>query len=315
MTTRVLITGGAGYIGSVLTQALLGPDPHETSEFDVVVVDNFMWNQTSLNHLCGYLNLEIVKGDCRDMRIMGPLLDACDVFIPLAALVGAPLCEQWKGDAESINLFAIAHTINLLSLNQRVLIPNTNSGYGTVKNGECTEETPFNPISVYGTTKAEAEEFVLNRPNAVSFRLATVFGMSPRMRMDLLVNDFVWRAMTDGYVVLYEPNAMRNYIHIRDVARVFLHGIRTKLPDGAYNVGLSNANLSKADLCKEIQKQFPTFEVKTSLFGMDPDKRDYVVSNAKIEKSGFSLRFDLAEGIMELRKGYQQFRRYSYGNI
>jgi nucleoside-diphosphate-sugar epimerase len=313
MTTRVLITGGAGYIGSILTELLIGP-PHDITGFDVVVVDSFMWNQTSLNHLSCNLNLEIVKGDCRDMRLMGPLLKQCDVFIPLAALVGAPLCEQRQEDAQTINCEAVDDAVKRLSPDQRVLIPNTNSGYGTVPVGECTEETPSNPLSVYGRTKQEAENFVLQRRNAVSFRLATVFGMSPRMRMDLLVNDFVWRAMTDGYVVLYEPDAMRNYIHIRDVARVFLHGI-TQIPDGAYNVGLSTANMSKVGLCKEIQKQFPSFEVRTSSFGVDPDKRDYVVSNAKIEKSGFMPKFGLGEGIMELRKGYQQMRRHQYGNV
>jgi len=314
MTIRVLITGGAGYIGSILAQSLVGCDPHAVTDYDVVVVDNFMWEQQSLNHLCGNFNLEIIKGDCRDMRLMRSLLKKCDVFIPLAALVGAPLCEAHEEDAWSTNYHAIADSVSAISHSQRILVPITNSGYGTVKIGECTEETPFNPISVYGRTKANAETVVLSRPNAVSFRLATVFGMSPRMRMDLLVNDFVWRAMTDGYVMLYEHDAMRNYIHVRDVARVFLHGIMTKLPDGIYNVGLSSANLSKFQLCQEIRKQFPDFTIVCGP-GADPDKRDYVVSNAKIEASGFTPRFSLQEGIVELKNGYQQLRRYVHGNI
>lgn len=305
---NILITGGAGYIGSVLSAACLA------WEYDVTVVDNFMWGQTPLNNLCESPDFHIVRGDCRDMRLMEPLLRKCDAFIPLAALVGAPLCGADTYAAETTNFGAIKNAMNLLSSSQRILIPNTNSGYGTKKDGECDENTSLNPISLYGVTKAWAETYVLQRENAVSFRLATVFGMSPRMRMDLLVNDFVWRAATDGFVGLYEPNAVRNYIHVRDVARVFLHGLTTKIADGAYNVGLSSANLSKFDLCKEIWKQFPNFEF-IGMCGSDPDKRDYVVSNAKIEATGFKPRVSLAEGIAELKKGYQQFKRYGHGNV
>lgn len=310
---NILITGGAGYIGSVLVKYLLA-----SQEAKVVVVDNFLYQQTSLNHLCWDNNLEIVKGDARDMRIMEPLLKTCDVFIPLAALVGAPLCDLNPFEAQSTNYLAVVQATQFLSPQQRVLIPNTNSGYGTKTDGECTEETPLNPISLYGITKMRAEEVVLSRRNAVSFRLATVFGMSPRMRMDLLVNDFVWRAMTDSYVVLYEAHAKRNYIHVQDVARVFEHGCGDEewtIPDGAYNVGLSDANLSKHELCGEIQKVFPEFEFVVSNFKTDPDKRDYIVSNRKIESCGFVPRYRLHDGIVELAKGYKQFRRCAYGNV
>lgn len=305
---EVLVTGGAGYIGSVLVEHLLG------NGCVVTVVDNFMWGQTPLNHLCTK-RLKIIKGDARDMSLMAPLLRKCDVFIPLAALVGAPLCAERAEDTVATNLGAIATALEHLSASQRILYPNTNSGYGSVLEGECTEETAFKPLSLYGRTKAEAERAVLTKPNAAVFRLATVFGMSPRMRMDLLVNDFTYRAITDGFVILYEPHFMRNYIHVRDVARVFLHGINVKL-SGAYNVGLSTANLSKEDLCLEIKKIVPNFEIQMSKSDTsDPDQRNYVVSNAKIERSGFLPRFTLPEGIVELVNGFQQFKRYPYGNV
>lgn len=309
---NVLITGGAGYIGSVLTEALLtANDP-----VHVTVVDNFMWGQTSLNHLCHRDNLDIIRGDARDMRTMRGLLAKCDTFIPLAALVGAPLCDRRSHEAQEVNCNAIRDAFRCLSPTQRVLYPNTNSGYGNVPVGECTEETSLKPLSTYGRTKQEAENFVMERKNSVAFRLATVFGMSPRMRLDLLVNDFTYRAVMDGFIILYEPEYVRNYIHIRDVARVFLHAMMTKLPDGAYNVGLSTANLSKAELCKEIARVVNGFEVQPSRSGAsDPDQRNYVVSNAKIERSGFLPCYTLLDGIVELVRGFQQFKRYQYGNV
>lgn len=221
MTNNILITGGAGYIGSILTEQLI----RSSDDYHVTVVDNFMWGQTSLNHLCYNQRLTIIKGDARDIRLMGDLLRRCDVFIPLAALVGAPLCSARQDDAVTTNLLAIGHAIQYLSQSQRVIYPNTNSGYGSVPVGECTEETPFNAVSLYGKTKTDAEKQVLSRLNSVVFRLATVFGMSPRMRLDLLVNDFTHRAVMDGFMILYEPHFMRNYIHVRDVARVFMHEI------------------------------------------------------------------------------------------
>lgn len=311
---HVLVTGGAGYIGSVLVRQLL---VHEDVG-RVTVVDNFMWNQTSLNHLCFDTKLSIVKGDVRDMRIMEPLLRACDVFIPLAALVGAPLCEANQDDAVFINNVAIHQALSHLTPGQRVIYPNTNSGYGIGEQGKfCTEESPLNPISHYGRTKVRAEEIVLSRQNAVVFRLATVFGMSSRMRFDLLVNDFVWKALTDRYVVLFEPHFKRNYIHIRDVARAFVHfsGLFENLRDGVYNVGLSDANLSKAELCQQIKKQVHDFTWLEAPIGEDPDKRDYIVSNKKIEATGFLPRYSLSQGIAELINGYQQFKRYPHGNV
>lgn len=312
---RILVTGGAGYIGSVLVDYLTSAENYRDMSNHVTVVDNFMWGQTSLNHLCNRPYFDIVKGDARDVRVMVPLLKKTDVFIPLAALVGAPLCERDVPAAETTNFNAITDALKVLVKDQRILYPNTNSGYGSVPVGECTEDTAFNPVSIYGSLKALAERAVLNRQNSVAFRLATVFGMSPRMRLDLLVNDFTYRAVTDGFVVLYEPHFMRNYIHVRDVARVFLHALMTKIEGGAYNVGLSTANLSKGELCKEIRKVVPEFEIIISRVGTDPDQRNYVVSNAKIEATGFMPHFSLQEGIIELVRGFRQFKRYQYGNV
>lgn len=306
---KILVTGGAGYIGAVLTEALL------THGFDVTVVDNFMWGVPSLAHLCRYWGLNIVRGDARDMRVMRPLLKQHDVLIPLAALVGAPLCDRDNHGAISTNRDAIFNAVDNMSDDQRILYPNTNSGYGVGGEELCTEESPLRPVSLYGTTKCAAEDTLLNRGNAVVFRLATVFGMSPRMRLDLLVNDFVWRAVNDKSVTLFEPHFRRNYIHVRDVANVFLYALTVNLFDGAYNVGLSSANLSKWQLCEQIAKQVPGFVFNEAAIGEDPDKRDYIVSNEKIETAGWRPQLSLAEGIAELVKGYHMLKRCPYGNV
>jgi nucleoside-diphosphate-sugar epimerase len=309
----ILITGGAGYLGSVLTPHLLGLG-HK-----VTVLDNFMHRQTPLNHLCADPNFDVVRGDSRDEAKLKPLLAKADIVIPMAAIVGAPACDADKTACISTNRDAVATLAKLSSISQRILIPTTNSGYGVgQKDKFCTEDTPINPISLYGTTKMDAEKIVLDRGNGISFRLATVFGMSPRMRMDLLVNDFVYRAITDRAVVLFEPHFKRNYIHVRDVARAFHHGIDkfdTMKQQGVFNVGLSDANISKMELCEEIKKQLPNFVFEEAAIGEDPDKRDYIVSNERIEGTGYKPTFPLKAGITELIRGYRMMRPNPYTNL
>jgi len=283
----------------------------------VTVLDNFLFGQASLNQLCSEPNFEVYRGDARDPEVLKPLLRGADIIIPLAALVGAPLCNNDKIGAETLNRDAILTLIKHTSWEQRILMPITNSGYGIGEAGKfCTEETPLRPISLYGRTKVEAEQAVLERGNSISFRLATVFGMSPRMRIDLLVNDFVYRAVHDRAVVLFEAHFKRNYIHVRDVARVFLHGICNfaTMRDEPYNVGLSDANLSKLELCQRIQQYLPSFMFLEAPIGEDPDKRDYIVSNEKIERTGYRPQFSLDDGIRELIKGYRMLRNSIYGN-
>jgi nucleoside-diphosphate-sugar epimerase len=312
MSYSILVTGGAGYLGSTLAPALLA------AGHKVTVLDNFMFRQSPLNQLCAEPGFDVVRGDARDEAVLRPLLRQADIFIPLAALVGAPLCDNDKLGAESTNLGAVRTALSLMSPQQRVLLPTTNSGYGIGEPGQfCTEETPLRPISLYGRTKVEAERAALDRGNAISFRLATVFGMSPRLRIDLLVNDFVYRAVTDRALMLFEPHFKRNYIHVRDVARAFLHGIDRfeTMRDRPYNVGLSDANLSKLELCQRIQAHVPKFVFLEAPIGEDPDKRDYIVSNARIEATGFTPRHSLDDGIRELIKGYRMIRNAAYGNV
>jgi nucleoside-diphosphate-sugar epimerase len=308
----VLVTGGAGYIGSILVQALLSEGHH------VTVLDNFMFGQAPLNHLCADPNFEVLRGDAREEAVLRPLLKHADYIIPLAALVGAPLSDLDKSATETTNRDAILTLIRLAGREQRILMPVTNSGYGVGEKGKfCTEETPLRPITLYGRTKVEAEKAILERGNAITFRLATVFGMSPRMRIDLLVNDFVYRAVNDRAVVLFEAHFKRNYIHVRDVARVFLHGMDNfdVMKNCPYNVGLSHANLSKAELCAKIQEHLPKFVFLEAQVGEDPDKRDYIVSNEKIEATGFRPRYSLDFGIRELIKGYRMLRNSIYSNV
>jgi nucleoside-diphosphate-sugar epimerase len=309
---NIVVTGGAGYLGSVLVPALL------EAGHRITVLDTFMFGQNSLAQLCHLDAFDVVRGDARDMAALKPLVAKADIVIPLAALVGAPLCDADPIAATSTNLDAVRELVTLLSPTQRILMPITNSGYGIGEKGkECTEDTPLRPISLYGRTKVDAERAVLERGNAISFRLATVFGMAPRMRIDLLVNDFVHRAVTDRTVVLFEPHFKRNYIHIRDVARAFLHGIDNfeRMKDLAYNVGLSDANLSKAELCAKIKAHLPKFVYLEAPVGEDPDKRDYIVSNARIEQTGFHPKYSLDDGIRELIKGYRMLRNTVYGNV
>ncbi len=311
MPTKVLITGGAGYIGSVMTRAFL------EKGFEVVVLDNFMYRQSSLLDLCAFEGLRVVRGDCRDESLMAELLKTPDVVIPLAALVGAPLCDRDRLGAETINLKAVQMICRLASRSQRILFPVTNSGYGIGEKGAfCTEESPLKPISFYGRTKVDAERAILDRGNAVTLRLATAFGVSPRMRLDLLVNDLVHRAVVDRTAVIFEGHFRRNFIHVRDIARAFLHAIERfdAMKDKPYNLGLDDANLSKIELCKIIQGVLPQFVFIEAPIGEDPDKRDYVVSNARILATGFRPEWNLQRGIRELVKAYEIIGGGSFAN-
>jgi nucleoside-diphosphate-sugar epimerase len=309
-TPRILVTGGAGYLGSILVPALLARG------CAVTVVDSFLYGQTSLLDCCADEKLAIVRGDVRDERLMLPLLKKADVIMPLACLVGAPLCAQKPLEARSINLDAILMLLQNASKEQRFISPTSNSGYGIGQDGVfCTEETPMNPVSLYGTLKVELEKALLDA-GAVSLRLATVCGISPRMRLDLLVNDFTYRAVTDRFIVLFEAHFKRNYIHVRDVARAFLHALDhfDAMRGQPYNVGLSDANLSKMELCLEIQKQVPDFTIMEAPIGKDPDQRNYIVSNDKIEATGYRPQVSLPRAITELIKGYQVIRRNQHAN-
>lgn len=312
MFHKILVTGGAGYLGSVLVPKLLA------AGHSVTVLDSFMFRQTSLADCCATDAFDVIRGDCRDERLLAELVAKHDTFIPLAALVGAPLCDRDALGAVSTNRDAVRLLCRLVSPSQRVLMPVTNSGYGIGQPDiPCTEESPLKPISLYGMSKVEAEQAVLERENSISFRLATVFGMAPRMRMDLLVNDFVYRAVTDRALVIFEGHFKRNYIHIRDVARVFLHGLENfqTMRGRAYNVGLEDANLTKLELCAVIQKHLPKFVYLEALIGEDPDKRDYIVSNQRILSTGWAPEWELDHGIRELIKGYTILRNSAFGNV
>ncbi len=312
MALKVLITGGAGYIGSVLAKTLLAEG------FAVTVIDRFMYGQNSLLDCCCDKNFSVIRGDVRDKETLSKAMDGAHFIIHLAALVGAPLCDLDPVAATTTNLEATNLLISLRSPGQKILFPCTNSGYGIGEIDKyCTEETPLRPISLYGKTKVQAEKAILESGDSISYRLATVFGVSPRMRVDLLVNDFVYRAFTDHYVIIFEGRFKRNYIHIADVARVFLHGIRNfeSMKNQVYNVGLSDANLTKVELCAAIKKYIPNFVYLESEIGEDPDKRDYLVSNEKIEKTGFMPKFSMDDGILQLMKAYTIIRNKGYSNI
>jgi len=307
----ILVTGGAGYIGSTLVPALL------ESGHAVTVLDNFMYEQNSLAACCANHRFSVMRGDSRQEAALRPLVAKADVIIPLAAVVGAPACDRDPVAATSTNRDAIALLAGLLGAGQRLLYPNTNSGYGIgERDKQCTEDAPLRPVSLYGRDKVEAERIVLQRENALSFRFATVFGMSPRMRLDLLVNDFVHRALTDRSIMLFEGHFKRNYIHVRDVARAFLHGVENfaAMRGRPFNVGLSDANLSKIELCGRIKRFLPELVYVEAPIGRDPDKRDYIVSNARIEATGFAPHHSLDDGIAELIKGLPMLGKGAYRN-
>lgn len=309
---RVLVTGGAGYLGSVLCEHLLD------AGYQVTVVDNLIYQQHGLFHLCANPRFQFVFGDARDEDLMRRLIKNADVLIPLAAIVGAPACDLDAGMAKSVNLEAILSLNRLRSSNQLVVYPTTNSGYGT-QSGDvyCTEDTLLEPVSLYGQTKVQAEAALLETPNAISLRLATVFGVSPRMRLDLLVNHFVYAAVTDGYIVIFEKDFKRNYVHIRDVAACFLYCIENadKMVGRPYNVGLDAANLSKEELALKVKEHVPNFYIHFSEVGSDPDKRNYIVSNQRLREAGFEAMRSLDDGIIELLKVYQMMGRSPFKNV
>lgn len=308
----ILVTGGAGYLGSTLVPHLLAAGHR------VTVLDSFLYRENSLAQVCANPRFDVVNGDARSAETLKPLVAKADVVIPLAALVGAPLCNRDPIGATATNRDAVDTLCRMMSCEQRVIMPITNSGYGIGEVGKaCTEDSPLRPVSLYGINKVEAEQIVLERENSISFRLATVFGMSPRMRIDLLVNDFVHRAVNDRFVVLFEAHFKRNYIHVRDVARAFQHAIDnfTEMRGRPFNVGLSDANISKAELCERIKAQVPSFVYLEAPVGEDPDKRDYIVSNGRIEATGYKPAYSLDDGIRELIKGFRMIRNTIYGNV
>lgn len=312
MAERVLVTGGAGYLGSILCEHLLD------AGYRVTVVDNLMYGQASLFHICAHPGFEFVRGDAREEDLMQRLVKEADIIIPLAAIVGAPACKQDPWLAKSVNLEAVQLINRLRSPQQLVIYPTTNSGYGT-KSGEtyCTEDTPLEPISLYGQTKVQAELELLETANIITLRLATVFGMAPRMRLDLLVNHFVYAAVTDGYLVIFEKDFKRNYIHIRDVADCMIHSIQNadRMVGRAYNAGLDEANLSKEELALKVKEYVPNFYIHFAPIGSDPDKRNYIVSNQRLREAGFVAKRSIDAGIQELIKGYRLLGRAPFKNV
>lgn len=310
--SKILVTGGAGYIGSVLVPMLLN-EGHE-----VTVIDDFYYGQSTLLDVCLNPKFTIVRGDVRDESLMRQLMKDKDYIIPLAAMVGFPLCEKDKTAAQTINFDAIKMITELRSKDQRIIYPCTNSGYGVGQGDSyCTEDTPMNPISLYGITKSRAEKAVLDAGNSLTFRFATVFGASPRMRIDLLVNDFVYRAVFDRTAVIFQGEFKRNYIHVRDAAGAFVFAINNfeKMEGKPYNCGLSSANLSKIELCEKIKEHIPGFVYLEAPVGEDPDKRDYIVSNERLEGCGWKPKYSLDDGIEELKKVYTIIKKNQYSNI
>jgi nucleoside-diphosphate-sugar epimerase len=300
---KILITGGAGYLGSVITGAMLD-EGHE-----VTVLDKLLFNQTSLLQYTSDSNFKFIYGDVRNEILLERLCDEANVIIPLAAIVGFPACAAEPQLAKDINFKQIVNVVKFTNgKNKKILYPNTNSGYGIAEGQtECTEESPLTPISVYGQTKCDAENFLKTSTDAIIFRLATVFGVSPRMRTDLLVNDFVYKAITDKYIVVFEKSFKRNFIHVKDVANAFVFMLKNydQYKGEVFNVGLTTANLSKQELLEKIQTHVKDFAVSYNDFYEDPDKRDYIVSNHKIESTGWEPYWNLDMGIKQLIQGYQ----------
>lgn len=308
---KILVTGGAGYIGSVLVPLLLR-EGHE-----VTVLDNFLYRQTSLVGCCADPAFRILRGDCRDEATVLRALDGQDFVIPLAAIVGFPACDNDKTAAKTVNQDAVEMLLRLKAPEQKVIFPCTNSGYGLGQGQTyCTESSPISPITLYGRTKMAAESAVLSCGNGACFRFATLFGGSPRMRTDLLVNDFVYRAVFDRTLVVFEGAFMRNYLHVRDAANAFLFALGhfDEMKGQTFNCGLSDANLSKLELCEKIKEHIPSFVYLQAPVGEDPDKRNYLISNEKLERLGYRTRYSLDFGIEELIKVYSILKKSSYGN-
>ena len=299
---KVLITGGAGYLGSILSRELLDLG------YNVTVYDNLMYKQLSLVDVCHYPNFEFVMGDVRDRKNLLSYIKNSDVIFPLAAIVGFPACDKDKKLATEVNYEQIKFIVENLRDDQKIIYPNSNSGYGVGEDGiHCTEESPLNPVSHYGQTKVDAESIIVDNGNGITLRLATVFGTSPRMRLDLLVNEFVYKAITDTYITVFEKDFKRNYIHIQDVISAFVFMLENyeKYNGEMFNVGLSDSNLNKEELVYKIKKFIPHFDINFSDFYSDPDKRNYIVSNDKIEARGWSPKYSLDDGIRELIKAYR----------
>lgn len=310
---KVLITGGAGYLGSVLTEVLLNKG------YQVTAIDNLIYKQTSVAPFTYNKNFKFVLGDVRDESVLKPLVENHDVIIPLAAIVGMPACKANPQAAIDINYYQVKNITEWVTKDQMVMIPNTNSQYGS-STEIITEESPFKPLSLYAETKCDAEKAVLDSGNGIAMRLATVFGMSYRMRMDLLVNDFVYKALTDGSLVLFESHFVRNYIHVRDIANTFLFMIENydKCNNNAFNVGLTEANCTKLELATHIKKYLPELVIIENDFKQDFDQRNYIVSNAKLESQGWEPTFTLQQGIQELIEGYQlitKFKNKDFTNL
>ena len=300
---KILIAGGAGYIGNVLTDTLLGKE-----EYNVTVFDNLIHRNGAILEQCGKRNFEFIYGDVRNQELYKKLIGEHDVIINLAAYVGAPLCNRFPTEAKQVNQESAEFLARTVHKDQLVIYATTNSGYGLGlhKDGKavfCTEETPLTPISIYGETKSAAEAAIMESGNNISFRLATVFGCSRKMRMDLLVNDFVWRAWNDRFIVLFESHFMRNSVHIRDVANAIMWGIeKDKMRGNIYNLGNTEINISKMQLCQTIKKHIPDFYITESPINEDPDKRNYIVSNEKLESLGWYCKYSLDYGIQEILK-------------
>jgi nucleoside-diphosphate-sugar epimerase len=313
MAERVLVTGGLGYLGSILCEHLLA------ASYQVTALDNLLYGtgQQGLYHLCANPSFAFIRGDIRDAEVMKPALQHADVIVHLAAIVGAAACDRDPVMASSVNVDAVRLLDRLRSPNQLVVFPNTNSGYGiTSAETLCTEDSPQKPISLYGRTKVEAEKILLERQNGIALRLATVFGMSPRMRLDLLVNHFVHAACKVGYLVIFEKDFKRNFVHIRDVADCVIHCLKNAdhMTGRAYNVGLDAANLSKAELALKIKKHVLNFYIHFAAIGQDPDKRNYIVSSERLRAAGFEAKRSLDDGIRELLKGYAMESRGLFRN-
>ena len=296
---KILITGGAGYLGSTLAEYLLD------NGYSVTVFDNLLYKQLSILHLFKRSKFKFVNGDVRDTEKLLDQVQQHDVIIPLAAIVGMPACKANPQMAIDINFKHIDNIVNVLRDDQKLILPNTNSQYGS-SDQVITEDSPFKPLSLYAQTKCDAEDSVLKKGNGVVLRLATVFGVSPRMRQDLLVNDFVYKSMVDGYLVLFEAHFKRNYIHVQDIAQTFEFMIRNyeRCQGQAFNVGLSTANLSKLELAEKIKEHIPSLVIKQDDFKEDFDKRNYIVSNEKIERLGWKPLYDLDYGIKQLIEAY-----------
>lgn len=307
---KVLITGGAGYLGSVLTELLLDQG------YQVTVLDNIMYKQTSLLHLCNHNNFNFIKGNVTDKTLLQDLVKSNSIIIPLAAIVGAPACDANKNLATAINFTQIKNIVDVLTYDQKLLMPNTNSQYGSSPN-IITEESPFNPLSHYAITKCDAEDYIMSNGNGICLRLATVFGSSPRMRTDLLVNDFVYKTITDGVLVLFQSHFKRNYIHVKDIAYTFLFCVENydKLKGEVFNVGLSDANLNKLELAQQIKKHFPDLVIIENDFSSDFDNRNYIVSNEKLESYGWKPKYSIDDGIKELINAYKMVIPFNNKNF